>query len=110
MRRDRRLQQVEDGGLCAAYYLFLAGGIAGLAYAGFVVIDAHSYQTHEQEVLEQSRTRYVGQRETPHQAVEGEVIGEMNIPRLGMKAITAQGDSPGDASGPSTTRSGRTAA
>ena len=38
--------------LRAAYYVFLAGGVFGLGYAGYVIADAHIYQTIEQSKFE----------------------------------------------------------
>jgi sortase A len=81
--------------LRAAYYLFLAGGIAGLAYVAYVMVDAHIYQAREQHALElriKNATR--APNEAPHLVSEGGVIGEMQVPRLGLKVIVVQGDSP----------------
>jgi sortase A len=75
--------------LRAAYYFLLAGGVFGLAYAGYVIADAHIYQT-----IEESRFEGISRREEPHPAIEGSTIGEMEVPRLGLKAIFVQGDSP----------------
>jgi sortase A len=75
--------------LRAAYYVLLAGGVFGLAYAGYVVADAHIYQT-----IEESRFESVSRSEEPHPVIEGSTIGEMEVPRLGLKAIFVQGDSP----------------
>ena len=75
--------------LRAAYCVLLAGGVFGLGYAGYVVADTHIYQT-----IEQSKFEKVSHSEAPHPAVEGTAIGEMEVPRLGLKAIFVQGDSP----------------
>jgi sortase A len=75
--------------LRAAYCVLLAGGVFGLGYAGYVVADEHIYQT-----IEQSKFENVSHREAPHPAVEGNAIGEMEVPRLGLKATFVQGDSP----------------
>ena len=75
--------------LRAAYYVLLAGGVFGLAYAGYVIADAHIYQT-----IEQSRFESVSRSEERHPVIEGSPIGEMEVPRLGLKAIFVQGDSP----------------
>jgi sortase A len=75
--------------LRAAYCVLLAGGVFGLGYAGYVVVDTHIYQT-----IEQSKFEKVSHIEVPHPAVEGSAIGEMEVPRLGLKAIFVQGDSP----------------
>ncbi|MGB8474763.1 MAG: class D sortase [Candidatus Acidiferrum sp.] len=71
-----------------AYYFFLTIGILALAYTGYVVVYAHTYQTIEQSKFENARPR-----EVPHLLVQGGVIGEIQVPRLGLKAIVVQGDS-----------------
>lgn len=86
----RRLRIVT---LRGAYYLFLAIGIAGLMYAGYSIAEAHAYQAREQNAFEESRIQNVSQSEEPEPVSEGEVIGEMQVPRLGLKIIVAQGDS-----------------
>lgn len=75
--------------LRVAFYLFLAGGISGLAYATYVVVDAHAYQA-----IEESRLPSMRSAQGPRVVAEGEVIGEMKIPRLELKAIVVQGESP----------------
>jgi sortase A len=74
--------------LFAAYYFFLAGGIWGLGYATYVVVDAHAYQA-----IEESRLPELPPTEGPRMVADGEVIGEMRIPRLELKAIIVQGES-----------------
>jgi sortase A len=81
--------------LRAAYYLFLAMGIAGLAYTGYSLVDAHTFQAREKNAFEESRVQHARQGEGPDLAGEGGVIGEMEVPRLGMKIIVVQGDSDG---------------
>ena len=75
--------------LRAAHYVLLAAGVFGLAYAGYVIADAHTYQA-----IERSKFESVSQTEERHPVIEGSAIGEMEIPRLGLKAIFVQGDSP----------------
>ena len=43
--------------LRAAYHVFLTGGIVVLTYAGYVFVDAHSYQAREQNAFEPRRSR-----------------------------------------------------
>jgi len=76
------------GGAC---YLFLAFGLLALGYAGFVSADSHAYQA-----LETKKFRQAGLLSEPHILVEGDVIGEIQVPRLGLNAIVVQGDSPAD--------------
>ena len=80
--------------LLAAYYLFLTSGIVGLTYAGGVFVDAHNYQARELGALEESRVKNVSRSEGPRLVIEGGVLGEMEVPRLGLKVIVVQGDSP----------------
>jgi sortase A len=75
--------------LRGAYYFFLASGILAMGYAGFVFADSHAYQA-----LETKKFKQAGLLSEPHILVEGEVIGEIQVPRLGLKAIVVQGDSP----------------
>jgi len=75
--------------LRGAYYFFLASGILAMGYAGFVFADSHAYQA-----LETKKFMQAGLLSEPHILVEGEVIGEIQVPRLGLKAIVVQGDSP----------------
>ncbi len=80
--------------LLAAYYVFLISGIVGLTYAGYIFVDAHNYQARELGALEESRVKNVSRSEAPPLVIEGGVIGEMEVPRLGLKVIVVQGDSP----------------
>jgi len=76
------------GILLGACYFFLALGILSLGYAGFVFADSHRYQALEIKKFEQR-----GPLLEPHLLAEGEVIGEIQVPRLGLTAIVVQGDS-----------------
>ena len=71
----------------AGSYFFLAVGLLALGYAAYVVVDAHAYQTYEQSKFENVRIK-----EPPAVLVEGGVIGEIQVPRLELKAIVVQGD------------------
>lgn len=72
----------------AGSYFFLAVGLLALGYAGYVVVDAHAFQAYEQSKFEN-----VSIKEPPAPLVEGGVIGEIQVPRLQLKAIVVQGDS-----------------
>jgi sortase A len=72
----------------AASYFFLALGILALGYAGYVIVDAHAYQAYEQSKFEN-----VIPAEAHPPLIEGGVIGEIEVPRLHLKAIVVQGDS-----------------
>jgi sortase A len=75
----------------AASYFFLAFGLLALGYSVYVVVDARAYQTYEQAKFESKFED--GKREPPPFLVEGGVIGEIQVPRLRLKAIVVQGDS-----------------
>jgi sortase A len=75
--------------LRGACYFFLAFGILALGYAGFVLADSHSYQA-----IEMKKFEHAGRPVELHLLAEGDVIGEIQVPRLGLDAIVVQGDSP----------------
>jgi sortase A len=75
--------------LRGAFYFFLTFGLLALGYAGFVYADSHVYQALETKKLEQ-----VGQPLKPRFLGEGDVIGKLQVPRLGINVIVVQGDSP----------------
>ena len=75
--------------LRGACYFFFALGLLALGYAGFVFADSHVYQA-----LEMKKFTQASPLSEPHIFSEGEVIGEIQVPRLGFNAIVVQGDSP----------------
>jgi sortase A len=82
--------------LRATYYTFLALGIAALGYAGYAVVDMHTYQAAEKARFEATAARSAATPTEPivARAVSaGGVIGEIEAPRIGLKAIVVQGDS-----------------
>ncbi len=82
-----------------AHYSLLAVGVFALSYTVYVIADAHVYQTSEQSKFE-SEIRGTPRKDNLKQirdrlpVIDGNPIGEMEIPRLGLKAIFVQGDSP----------------
>ncbi|HVC19840.1 MAG TPA: class D sortase [Vicinamibacterales bacterium] len=75
-------------------YVFLAAGLLALGYAAYVVVDAKAYQAIEQHRFEQARADPARQAVVRAPApVDGDPIGEIQIPRLGLTVIVAQGDS-----------------
>ncbi len=74
--------------LHAAYYFFLAVGVLGLGYTTYVVVDAQAF-----EAIEEFKLPKMQPAPGPRFVAEGDVIGEMTIPRLGLKTMVAQGDS-----------------
>ncbi|PYT77128.1 MAG: hypothetical protein DMG40_24525 [Acidobacteria bacterium] len=75
--------------LRGAYYFFFIFGIFALSYAGFVVANSRSYQALEMKKFQQPISL-----SEPHILGEGDVIGEIQVPRLGIDAVVVQGDSP----------------
>jgi len=75
--------------LRGACYFFLAFGVLALGYACFVFADSHAYQA-----LEMKKFKQAGPLLEQHIMMEGDVIGEIQVPRLGLNAIVVQGDSP----------------
>jgi sortase A len=75
--------------LRGACYFFLAIGLLALGYAGFVFADLHAYQA-----LEMKKFKQGGRLSEPRILVEGDVIGEIQVPRLRLNAMVVQGDSP----------------
>jgi sortase A len=75
--------------LRGACYCFLAFGVLALGYAGFVFADSNAYQAFEIKKLEQP-----GRLSEPHLLAEGDVIGQIQVPRLRLDVIVVEGDSP----------------
>lgn len=70
--------------------VLLAVGVIALGYAAYVVIDAQAYQAAERQRFAHAST---GGLKAPAPA-DGDPIGEIEIPRLGLTVMVAQGDSP----------------
>jgi sortase A len=69
--------------------VLLAIGLIALGYAAYVVADANAYQSIERRQLARAH-------EDPSTAgapADGDSIGEIQIPRLGLKAMFAEGES-----------------
>lgn len=71
-----------------AFYIFLAMGLLAAGYAGYIIADAETYQAiqmrkfaHAVPILE------------PHSPGIGERVGEIEMPRLELRALILQGDS-----------------
>ncbi|HXO87783.1 MAG TPA: class D sortase [Candidatus Acidoferrales bacterium] len=78
-----------SGLLRAAYDVLLVGGVLALVYCGYVVFAAHSYQA-----IQRSQFESTGKIAEHLPAIEGNAIGEMEVPRVGLNAVFVQGDSP----------------
>jgi sortase A len=86
--RKRRISPTQAYILHGACYFFLALALLTLGYAGFVFADSHAYQA-----LEMKKFQQTSPLSEPHILMEGDVIGEIQVPRLGLTAIVVQGDS-----------------
>ena len=83
-----------NGILRASYYVFLTAGILSLGYVGFVLLDQYWYQEVETAKIETASANTEGRAvEVVTPVADGGVIGEIEVPRLGLKAIVVQGDS-----------------
>ena len=72
--------------------ILLVAGAMALGYVAYVVMRAHLFQASESRKLEQA----IAQRGIPGKpriVAEGDVIGQIEVPRLGMSAVVVQGDS-----------------
>jgi sortase A len=85
----KRISSASAQRLRYAHYLFLGIGLLALAYSGFVFADARVYQAFQAKKFTQASPLV-----EPHIALQGEVLGELLMPRLGLKVIVVQGDSP----------------
>jgi sortase A len=81
-------------------WLLILAGLVAIAYAAYVVADASAYQATEHHRLESTRQQASALSErdplflsTARPVAEGAAIGEIRIPRLGLMAIVAEGES-----------------
>jgi sortase A len=74
--------------LDGACYFFLATGILALGYAGFGFADSHLYQAVAIRKFEDAV-----RPPQPRSLAEGDMLGEIQVPRLRLNAIVVQGDS-----------------
>jgi sortase A len=79
--------------LRATFYAFLAIGIIALGYAGYTAMDRYWFQGVETAKFESASAPVEVRALEPAAIAEGGVIGEVEAPRLGLKAIVVQGDS-----------------
>ncbi|HLZ51433.1 MAG TPA: class D sortase [Candidatus Acidoferrum sp.] len=77
--------------LRAACYLFIVFGILALGYAGIVFADSQIYQDVEVQKFERTTSSPVSRV-----LADGDVLGELQVPRLGINEIVVQGDSAAD--------------
>lgn len=77
--------------LRCAYYVFFVVGTLALGYVCFVFADSRNYETLEMKKFDKATPRL-----EPHTLIQGEVIGEIQVPRLNLSAMVVQGDSHGN--------------
>ncbi len=77
--------------LRGACYFFFSIGVFALGYAGFVSADAHIFQAAQIRELERPSPSLP---QNPRPLDNGDLLGEIQVPRLGLDAIVVQGDSP----------------
>jgi sortase A len=70
----------------ATSYFLLALGVAALGYVGYVSADSKAYQAIEKEKFVQAAVT-----QNPQMLREGDVIGEIQVPRLGLDSMVVQG-------------------
>lgn len=75
-----------------ASYCLLLTGVAALAYAAYVFTSARYFQAIETSRLEHAVAQ-PGFGLAPRVVTEGDVIGQIQVSRIGLSAIVVQGDS-----------------
>jgi len=105
MRLVVRLQPVRQGLVWAKWMLF-AAGVAMLAYFGFVVMEAWTFQNREQHDLARllddrqqadqtgRQTKSLASEGNPPAAAIDGLIGRIEISRLGLSTIVMEGTTP----------------
>jgi sortase A len=89
--------EATQAALRAAFYVFFALGIAALGYAGYAELDLFWFQHIELAKIEAVPIIPQPPAAEPASIVAplavGEVIGEIEVPRLNLKAAVVEGDS-----------------
>lgn len=71
-----------------AFYIFLVAGLLAVGYASYIIADAQTYQA-----IQLRKFAYDVPILEPHLPEIGERIGEIEIPRLELRAVILEGDS-----------------
>jgi sortase A len=75
--------------------ILLAAGVLALAYAAYLAIDSDTYQATERRQFELARYRSpVVTAPVVAEPADGDPIGVIEIPRIGVAVVVVQGDSP----------------
>jgi sortase A len=72
-----------------ASYFFLVVGVIVAGYAGYVIADAEVFQA-----IELRKFNHAAPLVEPHLLTNGEIVGQIEIPSLALKAVILHGDSP----------------
>jgi sortase A len=72
----------------AGFYIFLVAGILCASYAGYYLVAARAFQT-----IEMHRFEHSAPLAEPHMPNAGEVVGQIQVTRLNLKAMIVEGDS-----------------
>lgn len=72
-----------------ASYVFLLAGLLTVTYAGYLIADAQIYQA-----VQLHRFDHRVRLSEPRVPVTGQVLGQIEIPRLALRAIIVHGNSP----------------
>jgi sortase A len=73
-------------------YCFLLTGVVALTYVAYILVSARYYEAIEMGKLEDAVVQ-PGGGFGPRVVAEGDVIGQIQVARLGLSAIVVQGDS-----------------
>ncbi|MFI5059511.1 MAG: class D sortase [Candidatus Acidiferrales bacterium] len=76
-------------GLRWASYVFLVAGVLAAGYAAYIIADSKAYQA-----VELRKFNHSVPLAEPHLPIIGEVIGQIEIPAVAIKAVILHGDSP----------------
>ncbi len=87
--RAVRVRGTVLSGIRCASYLFLLAGLLAAGYASYVIADAQIYQ-----VVQLYRFNHRVPLSEPHLPFIGEVMGQIEIPSLALRALILQGDTP----------------
>jgi sortase A len=79
--------------LRVAYFVFLVTGIVALGYVAYSAVDLYWFQGTETYKFEAVSAPAKPLAIKPAPIADGGVIGELEVPRLGLKAMVVQGDS-----------------